>query len=63
MSYAEVLRKTLKLAHSLQQFGITSEDVISIVSENNIEYYIPVFAGLLIGAAVNPLNPSYTPSM
>lgn len=62
MSYSEVFNRTVKLANSLQDFGVTSGDVISIISENNIDYYLPVFAGLLIGAAVNPLNPTYTPS-
>lgn len=62
VSYGEALRQSLKLVHSLQQFGVTSKDVITIVSENNIDYYLPVFAGLMIGAAVNPLNPTYTAS-
>lgn len=62
ISYGEALQQSLKLANSLQRFGITSNDVIAIISDNNIDYYLPVFAGLMIGAPINPLNPTYTPS-
>lgn len=52
----------MQLADSLRKQGIKRDDVITIISENSLEYGIPVLAGMLIAAVVNPINPAYTPS-
>lgn len=51
----------INLAKNLQQhFGIKSGDVISICSENRIEFGLTIYAAFLIGATVAPLNNTYT---
>lgn len=40
--------------------GYKSGDVVSICSENRLEFTIPVIATLYIGIVCAPLNPIYT---
>lgn len=35
--------------------------MIAVSSENNLQFYIPVIAGLYVGAIVAPINFNYTP--
>jgi 4-coumarate--CoA ligase len=50
------------LAESLRRSGYVRNDVISICSENCIEYLIPVISALYIGITVVPINNNYTKS-
>lgn len=62
ITYGEILRKSVQLADSLRKHGIKRDDVITIISENNLDYGTSVLAGLLVAAVINPINPAYTPS-
>lgn len=63
VSARALLTKAICLAKYLQEnFGIKSGDVISICSENRIEFAITVHAILLLGATIAPLNYSYIES-
>lgn len=58
-----LLSKAVCIARYLQEkFGIKSGDVISICSENRIEFAITIHAILFLGAAIAPLNQSYIES-
>lgn len=50
------------MAESLRRSGYVRNDVISICSENCIEYLIPVISALYIGITVVPINNNYTKS-
>lgn len=53
--------RAIKLAKALQQqCKIKSSDVISICSENRIEYALTIHAAILLGAIVAPFNSAYT---
>ncbi|KAL6423059.1 hypothetical protein ACFW04_010502 [Cataglyphis niger] len=56
----ELLERSVKFANFLQKYGIKIGDRISIVSENRIDYLIPVCATFYIGAILAPYNPAYT---
>lgn len=60
MTGKELLEKSVKFANFLQKYGIKVGDRISIVSENRIDYLIPVCATFYIGAILAPYNPLYT---
>lgn len=45
------------MACNFQRIGISKDDVIALVAENNLNYIIPVFAALYVGAIVQPANP------
>lgn len=62
VKYGELLKNSLQLANGLRKHGIQASDTLSIVSENRIDYYMPVLAGLFLGVSVNLLNPLYTTS-
>lgn len=55
-----LLTKAISVARYLQdKFNIKSGDVISICSENRIEFSIVIHATLYLGATIAPLNHSY----
>nr|BBN23613.1 luciferase [Luciola sp. KO-2019]BBN23614.1 luciferase [synthetic construct] len=57
--YEELLQLTCKLAQSLKRCGITRNSTIAVCSENNLQYFIPIIAGLYIGAATAAVNNRY----
>lgn len=59
ITFGDILKNCIQLADVLRKMGIKKGDAILIISENNLQYYAPVIAGLLIGAVVNPINPAY----
>lgn len=60
----ELKSKAIRLAKYMQQhFRIKSGDVISICSENRIEFAIAIHATLFLGATIAPLNHSYIKGM
>lgn len=64
MSAHTLLLRAVSLAMYLQnEIGIKSGDVISVCSENRIEFFITIHAAFLVGAAIAPLNQSYIDSM
>lgn len=57
----EIRSHIIRLTNSFQsKFGIKSGDVLSICSENRIEFCLTTMAAFLLGAIVAPLNTSYT---
>lgn len=58
---AELLRKSVQLAHCLQASGgVVAGDVIGLCSENRTQFPVPIIASFLLGASLAPINPSYT---
>lgn len=47
------------MAESLRRYGCTNDTVVSIFSENNVEYYIPVVGSLFAGTITAPINHFY----
>jgi 4-coumarate--CoA ligase len=59
-TYSQIRSRAIRLAHKLQAYGITKNDVISIVSENRIEFPVTMMAVFLCGATVAPINLTYS---
>lgn len=58
-----LLSKSMHLAKYLQNtFGIGVGDVISVCSENRVEFAVTMIATILIGATISPFNHSYSES-
>lgn len=49
------------MAAALHAYGCTSETIIAISSENNLQFFTPVLASLYVGSTMAPLNPAYSP--
>lgn len=60
LTYGELLQNSVKLAMALQDSGIKDDDVVAIVSENSLNYCVPLVSCLYIGAVANLLNPCYS---
>lgn len=58
--YKTLLEEVCNLAEVLRTYGYLPGTVITVSSENNLEFFIPVLASLLIGCIVAPVNHSYT---
>ncbi|KAF5305716.1 hypothetical protein FQR65_LT21021 [Abscondita terminalis] len=56
----ELFETTIKLARSMQNFGLKQNDVIGIFSENSVMFFHPVLASLYLGVVVTMFNPQYT---
>nr|QCB16336.1 luciferyl adenylate [Lamprigera yunnana] len=59
MTYSEYFDMTCRLAECMKQYGLKVNDKISVCSENSMEFFIPVVAGLYLGVAVAPANDIY----
>ncbi|XP_075222442.1 luciferin 4-monooxygenase-like [Lycorma delicatula] len=59
-TFSDILHSSCYLAQNLKIRGLKSGDVISICSENRLEFIVPVIATLYIGVVSAPLNPAYT---
>lgn len=60
ISYQQILKDTCNLSEALQQFGCNSDTIISVCSENSLNFFTPVIASLYLGATVAPINHFYT---
>lgn len=49
ITYRTILEQACSLSEALRRYGCDSNTVVSISSENNLEFYIPVFASLFTG--------------
>lgn len=56
----QVRQRAIRLAECLLHLGVTANDVVGLCSENRVDYPVVVFATLIIGATLGPLNPTYT---
>ena len=61
MTYAELLEKTNRFAHALQNLGVEKGDRVAIMLPNCFQFVIAFYGILKAGAVVTPLNPRYTP--
>ncbi|CAH1164749.1 unnamed protein product [Phaedon cochleariae] len=59
ISFKTLLDESCKLAEALRIYGCSPDSAISICSENNLTFFIPVLAGMFIGSLVAPLNHYY----
>ncbi|XP_017786751.1 PREDICTED: luciferin 4-monooxygenase-like [Nicrophorus vespilloides] len=60
LSFGDVLEKTVKLATGLKLMGLKKNDTVAIVSENSVNYFIPLIACYYNGIIVTLLNPEST---
>lgn len=59
LTNTEIRRKTIRVAQNLLKLNITKNDVLGFCTRNS-HYLAPVvFGAMVIGAPVNPLDPSY----
>lgn len=56
----ELLVRAVRLAEVLRAAGFGVGDVIGLSSENRLDFPVVVFAGVLLGATVAPINTTYT---
>lgn len=56
ITYIELQKLSFQAANYLEKSGINKDDRIAIISENNLEFIISIFALWLIGAVPIPLN-------
>ncbi|KAF2899749.1 hypothetical protein ILUMI_06433 [Ignelater luminosus] len=59
ISYRTLLETTCRLAQSFQKCGYKQNDVISICSENNLNFLCPAIAAMYLGIITAPLNEDY----
>ena len=59
-TFSEILSRSISVALGLTSRGIKMGNVISICSENSIDFILPVLAACYVGAVCAPLNPTYT---
>ncbi|XP_071447608.1 luciferin 4-monooxygenase-like [Hetaerina americana] len=66
-TYNEICTLSLRLAETMRygrpetnRCHLATGDIVGICSENTIDYCIPVLSSLYLGAAVAPINSSYT---
>lgn len=62
LSYKSLLQKSCELAEVLRCYGCTTGTVVSISSENSLEFFIPVLASIFVGCIVAPINHTYMPN-
>jgi long-chain acyl-CoA synthetase len=61
LSFAEIRKRTERLAAALLRLGIVKGDRVGIMLPNCPQYIIATFATLRLGAVVVNINPIYTP--
>lgn len=60
--YSQLLQRSVNLAEALRRLGYRGQDtVLSISSENCLNFFVPVLASFFNGSILAPLNHSYTP--
>lgn len=60
LTYGKLLNSSLKLIQVLKKFDLKEGDVISITSENKLNFCIPLIASILMGVSVSPVNQDYS---
>lgn len=59
MSYAELLARSIELAHRLQAAGARRNELVAVVCDKGFEQVIAVLGVLLAGAAYMPIEPDW----
>ncbi|XP_011315439.1 4-coumarate--CoA ligase 1 isoform X2 [Fopius arisanus] len=60
MTRYELLEKSIRLAVGLQDWGLNSDDIVSISSETQLNWFVVACAAMFLGNPLAPFNPSYT---
>lgn len=60
LCYQKILEDSCNLSEAMRLYGCTSDTIISISSENNLQFFTPVIASFYVGATVAPLNHNYS---
>ncbi|KAB0804138.1 hypothetical protein PPYR_01108 [Photinus pyralis] len=60
MTSTTLLRNSCFLGQCLRNFGLAKNDVIAVCSENHVQFFDPVLAGLYSGIIVSLFSPHYT---
>ena len=56
----EILDASIEVAKALFRAGIKKGDVVSIVSENRVEFIFIAYGAFMLNAVLAPLNPNYS---
>ena len=59
LSYYELNERANKIAHQLIQMNVTTDTVLAILSERNLDFLTAVIAIFKAGAAYTPLDPAH----
>lgn len=59
LTYQEIMTKSIRVAENLRRLGLKQEDVVAVISRNNSEIASVLFGTLILGLAVNTLDPSF----
>ncbi|WP_139488463.1 non-ribosomal peptide synthetase [Brevibacillus dissolubilis] len=57
VTYRELNERANQLAHTLREFGVQPEDLVSILVERSVEMLVGIFGILKAGAAYLPIDP------
>ncbi len=61
ISYAELNRRSNRLAHYLRTLGVRADSLVAICAERSIEMVVALLGVLKAGGAYLPLDPAYPP--
>ncbi|CAD5117964.1 DgyrCDS6706 [Dimorphilus gyrociliatus] len=59
VTYSNLLDQTVKVISSLKKLGLEKDDIVTICSTNNLEYFTIFLAIVSIGAIPSTVNPAY----
>lgn len=58
----KLVQNVLQNIYVLQKLNLKAGDIICILSENRLEYFVPLIASLCLGITIATINPSLTSS-
>nr|CAD7396222.1 unnamed protein product [Timema poppensis] len=61
VTFSEVLKKSLSVAANLRRRGLWPRDRLAVMSENHLDFFLPVLGSYFLGVACANISPAYTP--
>nr|CAD7427914.1 unnamed protein product [Timema monikensis] len=61
VTFSEVLKKSLSVAANLRRRGLWPRDRLAVMSENHLDFFLPVLGSYFLGVACATISPAYTP--
>nr|CAD7587074.1 unnamed protein product [Timema genevievae] len=61
VTFSEVLKKSLSVAATLRRRGLWPRDRLAVMSENHLDFFLPVLGSYFLGVACATISPAYTP--
>lgn len=61
LSYADLYRRLGQVAGLLHAHGVRPGEIVSLVSDNSLDFAVNLLGGVCFGAIVNPIAPDATP--